>query len=68
MALKAMLLCIQALLAGLFSASTLPIGAVLGVYLAPVSDRVTAMWMAFGAGALVFAVATQLYGETLFKL
>lgn len=58
---------LQALLFGLFSALSLPLGALLGLAFKP-SDRVTAKWMAFGAGALVFAVATQLYGDTLFKL
>merc|ERR1719348_1695395 len=59
---------LQALLFGLFSAASLSIGAVLGIALAPVSEKVTARWMAFGSGALVFAVATQLYGEVLLKL
>lgn len=58
---------LQALLFGLFSALSLPLGALLGLYFKP-SDRQTAQFMAFGAGALVFAVTTQLYGETLFKL
>lgn len=61
-------LCIQALLFGLFSALSLPLGALLGLALAPVSAKVTAQWMAFGGGALVFAVATQLFGESLFRL
>ena len=51
---------LQALLFGLFSALSLPLGALLGLALAPVSGKVTAQWMAFGGGALVFAVATQL--------
>ena len=59
---------LQALLFGLFSALSLPLGALLGIALAPVSSKVTARWMAFGSGALVFAVATQLYGESLFRL
>mmetsp|Transcript_8895 Transcript_8895/g.22941 ORF Transcript_8895/g.22941 Transcript_8895/m.22941 type:complete len:402 (-) Transcript_8895:89-1294(-) len=58
---------LAALLYGLFSASSLPLGAALGMYLKP-SEKVTAGWMAVGSGALVFAVATQLYGESLFKL
>jgi len=61
-------LCWQALIFGLFSALSLPVGAILGVSLAPVSAKVTARWMAFGSGALVFAVATQLFGEALFRL
>eukprot|EP00435_Cladocopium_sp_Y103_P053127 s189_g16.t4 len=59
---------LQALLFGLFSALSLPLGALLGLALAPVSAKVTAQWMAFGGGALVFAVATQLFGESLFRL
>ncbi|CAK9088449.1 unnamed protein product [Durusdinium trenchii] len=59
---------VQALLFGLFSALSLPLGALLGLALAPVSAKVTAQWMAFGGGALVFAVATQLFGESLFRL
>mmetsp|Transcript_49035 Transcript_49035/g.109985 ORF Transcript_49035/g.109985 Transcript_49035/m.109985 type:complete len:350 (+) Transcript_49035:36-1085(+) len=59
---------LQALVFGLFSALSLPLGAALGIALAPVSSTVTARWMAFGSGALVFAVATQLYGESLFRL
>lgn len=61
-------LCLQALLFGLFSALSMPLGAVLGIVMWPVAERTTARWMAFGAGALVFAVATQLYGEALFRL
>jgi zinc transporter ZupT len=58
----------QALGFGLFSAVSLPLGAILGIQMAPVSDKVSARWMAFGSGALVFAVATQLYGAALFRL
>ena len=50
---------LQALLFGLFSALSLPLGALLGLLLAPVSPRVTAQWMAFGGGALVFAVVAR---------
>ncbi|CAJ1329829.1 unnamed protein product, partial [Effrenium voratum] len=59
---------VQALLFGLFSALSLPLGAILGLALAPVSAQVTSRCMAFGSGALVFAVATQLFGESLFRL
>mmetsp|Transcript_55334 Transcript_55334/g.117975 ORF Transcript_55334/g.117975 Transcript_55334/m.117975 type:complete len:476 (+) Transcript_55334:187-1614(+) len=59
---------LQALGFGLFSALSLPIGAALGILLSPVSEVAAARWMAFGAGALVFAVATQLYGEALAEL
>mmetsp|Transcript_110624 Transcript_110624/g.309194 ORF Transcript_110624/g.309194 Transcript_110624/m.309194 type:complete len:360 (-) Transcript_110624:184-1263(-) len=47
---------------------SIPVGAALGICLAPVNESVTAKWMAFGAGALVFAVATDLFGETLHSL
>jgi len=47
---------------------SIPMGAALGIYLAPVKESVTARWMAFGAGALVFVVATDLFGETLHSL
>lgn len=59
---------VQALFFGLFSAISLPIGSLLGVFFAPVSAKNTARWMAFGSGALVFAVATQLFGDTLFRI
>jgi len=58
---------LQALLFGLLSSLSLPVGAILGLVMRP-RKRSTALWMAFGAGALVFAVATQLYGRSLFKL
>ncbi|CAE8582252.1 unnamed protein product [Polarella glacialis] len=58
----------QALLFGLFSALSLPLGAWLGIVLSPVSHEATAKWMAFGAGALVYAVATQMYGMAVFAL
>lgn len=60
--------CVEAMMFGLFSALSLPIGALLGVYLHPISKGVTARWMALGAGALVFSVATQIYGNSLFAL
>jgi zinc transporter ZupT len=52
---------------GLFSALSLPIGAVMGAIIVPPKD-VTARWLALGAGALVFSVATQIYGNTLFTM
>mmetsp|Transcript_72882 Transcript_72882/g.144423 ORF Transcript_72882/g.144423 Transcript_72882/m.144423 type:complete len:395 (-) Transcript_72882:532-1716(-) len=58
---------LQALFFGLLSSLSLPVGAILGLVMQP-GKRSTALWMAFGSGALVFAVATQLYGRSLFKL
>jgi len=57
-----------ALVFGLLSALSLPLGAMVGLACAPVPERITAHFMAFGSGALVFAVATQLYGQTLTRL
>lgn len=56
-----------ALLATL-SGISLPIGAVLGILLSPVQDLVCAAWVAFGAGALLFAVTVELYGHDLREL
>lgn len=56
-----------ALLATL-SGLSLPIGAVLGIILSPVRDVVCAAWVAFGAGALLFAVTVELYGHDLREL
>lgn len=66
--LKIAPLWLRALGSGLLSALSLPIGSVLGVTLESVSEDTIAKWMAFGSGALVFTVATQLYGEALFRL
>lgn len=60
--------CVEALMFGLLAAITYPIGAGLGVLFHPVSTWTTARWMALGAGALVFSVATQIYGNALFAL
>lgn len=60
--------CVEALLFGFLSASSIPIGALLGACLAPVSRGTTARWLALGSGALVFSVATQIYGNALFTL
>jgi len=54
-----------ALLFGLLSAASLPIGAALGLLLSPVPTRLVALCMAFGSGALVYAVATDLFGEAI---
>jgi zinc transporter ZupT len=55
----------QALLYGLLSALSLPLGAMLGLCFKSVSPHTTGCMMAFGSGAIVFAVATQLYGDAL---
>merc|ERR1719198_1800688 len=52
----------------LLSALTYPLGAAIGACCHPVSNWTTARWMALGAGALVFSVATQIYGNALFAL
>mmetsp|Transcript_33446 Transcript_33446/g.106008 ORF Transcript_33446/g.106008 Transcript_33446/m.106008 type:complete len:413 (-) Transcript_33446:169-1407(-) len=59
---------LEALIFGLFSALSLPLGALVGLYFSPVPPKVTAYFMSFGSGALVYAVATDLYGETICKL
>jgi len=59
---------LQAFLLGLVSAASLPIGAFLGLLLAPVPPRFVALCMAFGSGALVYAVATDLFGEAIHRL
>jgi hypothetical protein len=50
------------------SGLTLPFGAILGIILSPVRDVVSAAWVAFGAGALLFAVTVELYGHALREL
>jgi len=54
-----------ALVFGILSGTSLPIGAWLGVVLAPVKAETCALMMAFGAGALLFAVTVELYGHAL---
>lgn len=49
----------MALLSGL----SLPIGAFLGILTSPVSDRLCAAVLAFGAGSLTFAVCVEIYAE-----
>jgi len=56
--------CILATISGL----SLPVGAILGIILSPVRDTVCAAWLAFGAGALLFAVTVELYGHALHEL
>jgi len=71
-----------ALTFGIISGSSLPIAACLGIMVSPVQDeesdeepidtkefdKVCALMMAFGAGALLFAVATELYGHALHQV
>jgi len=59
---------INAWLLGTISGVSLPLGAILGILLAPVRDEVCAGWMAIGAGALLFAVTVELYGHALREL
>jgi hypothetical protein len=47
------------------SGLSLPIGAALGIIFSPVKDKTCALMMAFGAGALLFAVTVELYGHAL---
>lgn len=51
-----------------FSALSLPVGAIIGIVFSPIPHSVTAHAMAFGAGALVYAVSTELFGEALYEL
>jgi|Transcript_96364 hypothetical protein len=56
---------IYALIFGVVSGLSLPLGAGAGIYLAPVRPHTCALMMAFGAGALLFAVTVELYGHAL---
>jgi hypothetical protein len=58
----------EALLFGLISALSLPIGAFLGQRMSPVNDGTVAAVVAFGAGALLFAVTVELYGHALHEV
>lgn len=58
----------EALLFGIISSLSLPIGAALGQYLSPVNDDVVSATVAFGAGALLFAVTVELYGHALHEV
>ena len=57
-------LALQGLLWGLLSAVSLPLGAALGLWRPP-PKRVTAALMAFGGGALLFALTIELFGHAL---
>lgn len=56
---------IRALWFGIVSAIPLPLGAWLGLMASPVNKKLVASLMGFGAGALLFAVTIELYGDTL---
>lgn len=58
----------EALMFGIISSLSLPIGAFLGQWLSPVDDTNVAAIVAFGAGALLFAVTVELYGHALHEL
>merc|ERR1719207_326218 len=58
----------EAALFGVISSLSLPIGAYLGQWLSPVKDYVVAAIVAFGAGALLFAVTVELYGHALHEV
>lgn len=50
---------------GFLSSLSLPLGASLGLLLHPIDPQKTALVVGFGAGALIFAVSTELYAEAL---
>lgn len=54
--------CLIALVFGVLSSISFPIGAIIGVYFSPVNEHIVAGLVAFGAGALLFAVTVELYG------
>ncbi len=49
---------------GAISALSLPLGALIGLWTKP-SNKITSALMAFGAGALLFALTTELFGHAL---
>merc|ERR1719379_1731030 len=55
----------DALFYGFLSGLSFPLGSMVGIALSPVSPYVVALIVAFGAGALLFAVTVELYGEQL---
>lgn len=57
-----------ALVYGTVSAITLPLGAAAGCVFPNASETVIAFMVAFGAGALLFAVTVELYGEAVDRL
>merc|ERR1719327_212223 len=59
---------VVALVFGLASALSLPVGALLGIAMSPVNPYIVANIIAFGAGCLMFAVTVELYGDQLMHL
>lgn len=59
-------LLLESFLWGLLSASSLNIGSLIGVTCLP-SQKIRAMFMAFGGGALLFALSVELFGHTLHR-
>jgi len=59
---------LYALVFGIVSGLSLPLGAFLGITFSPVNDTLCAGMMALGAGALLFAVTVELYGHALHQL
>jgi CRP-like cAMP-binding protein len=55
---------ISGFLWGTVSAVSLPLGALIGLWSKP-SNKITSALMAFGAGALLFALTTELFGHAL---
>jgi len=51
---------------GMVSAVSLPLGALIGLWTKPSSKKTSAL-MAFGAGALLFALTIELFGHALHK-
>lgn len=58
----------KAALYGFMTSVALPIGALVGLLLHPIDPKRTAYTVAFGAGALIFAVSTELYAEALHQV
>jgi len=61
-------LVLEAFLFSLLASLALPFGAIIGVTFAPVSENLVALLMSFGAGALLFAVTIEMYGDQLHSL
>ena len=59
-------LSLLALMWGCVSAVSLPLGAVMGTWLSP-PQKVTSSLMAFGGGALLFALTIELFAHSLHK-
>jgi zinc transporter ZupT len=57
-----------ALFLGLLSGVSMPIGALMGVYMAPLNNQLNGGILAFGSGALIFAVTVSIYGNALHDL